>query len=71
MSERIITKISPPELSRRWGISLKKVLYWVHSGQLRTINAGMTPNQKPRLLIDLEDIKRFEEGRAFTPDLVA
>ena len=27
------TKLTPPELARRWGVSADKVLGWIHAGE--------------------------------------
>lgn len=57
------TKLTPPELARRWKVSADKVLHWIRSGQLRAINAATDPGGKPRYLIDIADIAAFEEKR--------
>lgn len=39
MTPGVRTKLSPPELAKRWGIDPAKVIAWIHSGELRAINA--------------------------------
>jgi len=58
------SKITPPELARRWGISPDKVLTWIRSGELRAIDTSATRGGRPRYLIDLQDIQAFEARRA-------
>lgn len=61
------TKITPPELARRWGIGVDKVLGWIRRGELRAINVATTLGIRPRWLIDPADIAAFEERRAASP----
>ncbi len=61
------TKITPPELANRWGISPDKILVWIHSGELRAINAATQRGGRPRYLIDERDIAVFEQRRCVEP----
>jgi len=57
-------KLTPPQLARLYGVSTAKVLAWIASGELRAINASTKPNgERPRWLIDVADVDRFERGR--------
>ena len=59
------TKLTPREIATQWGISVERVLCWIHTGELRAINAGTTNSgRKPRYLVDLEDLAAFERARA-------
>ncbi|MGA2059948.1 MAG: DNA-binding protein [Thermoguttaceae bacterium] len=58
------TRISPPELARRWGIDTHKVLGWIRNGELHAIDASTRPGGRPRFLIDEKDIELFELRRA-------
>jgi len=60
-------KITPPKLARLWGISPDKILVWIRSGELRAIDASTSRTQRPRYLIDLDDLADFEARRAETP----
>lgn len=60
------TKITPPQLASRWGIGDEKVLAWIHSGELRAIDASTKRGGRPRYLIDEVDIAAFEAKRAVT-----
>ena len=60
-------KISPPQLARRYGVSPDKVLTWIRSGELRAMDASTKRGGRPRYLIDEDDIRAFEDGRAVVP----
>ena len=64
-------KLTPPQLARRLGVGPDKVLNWIRTGELRAINAATKPNGRPRYLIDIEDLRAFENRRAVTPRCVA
>jgi Helix-turn-helix domain len=64
-------KITPPELAKQWGISPEKVLVWITSGELRAIDASTHRGQRPRYLIDVDDLAAFERSRAVTPPPVS
>jgi hypothetical protein len=58
------TKITPPELARKWGISADKVLRWIANGEIRATNAASSAQGRPRWLIDIVDIAEFELRRS-------
>ena len=58
-------KFTPPEVAEMWGVSVEKVLTWIRNGELRAVNAATKKDgERPRYLIDLEDINDFERSRA-------
>jgi hypothetical protein len=61
------SKLTPPQLAARWGISPDKIVAWIRSGELRAIDAATRRGGRPRYLIDLADVLAFEEGRAIVP----
>ena len=61
------TKVTPPQLAARYGVSTDKVLSWIRSGELRAFNSATTRSGRPRWLIDESDIADFEAGRAAHP----
>ncbi len=61
-------KITPPTLAKQWGISVDKVLTWIHTGELRAIDGSTRRGGRPRYLIDDVDIEAFEQLRAVQPD---
>jgi excisionase family DNA binding protein len=58
------TKLTPPELAKQWGLSVDKILAWVHSGELRATNVATKLGGRPRFLIDLADVAAFEARRS-------
>ena len=64
----IKTKLRPPEIARRWGVSCDKILAFIRTGELRATNMVM-PNrgQRPRYLIDVVDLEDFERRRTVCP----
>ena len=61
------TKYTPPQIAAMWGISVDKVLVWIRSGELRAIDGSSSRSQRPRYLIDIDDLKDFERRRAVSP----
>lgn len=61
-------KLTPPEVAHLWGVTVDKIYAFIRSGELRAIN-GATPgrNQRPRFLIDLDDLDDFERRREVQP----
>jgi hypothetical protein len=60
-------KITPPELARRWGVSADKIVYFILAGELRAIDASLRRGERPRYLIDEDDIAAFEAAREVSP----
>ncbi len=61
-------KIRPPALAKLWGVSVDKILHFIHSGELRAIDISLNPGTgKPRYLIDESDVAAFEANRAVVP----
>ena len=60
-------KLTPPEVARSWGISPDKVVAWIKSGELRAIDASTRRGQRPRYLIDVDDLADFEARRSCSP----
>jgi excisionase family DNA binding protein len=61
------TKLTPPEVAARWGVSADKVLAWIRNGELRAVNAATRAHGRPRWLVDLADLEVFEQRRAARP----
>ena len=64
-------KYTPPALAKRWGISVKKVMIWLHSGELKSMNGATRIGQRPRFLIDQTALEEFEAKRLFRPEVAA
>lgn len=60
-------KLTPPQLARRLGVGVDKVLNWIRTGELRAINGATNPHGRPRYLIDVTDVELFEAARRVVP----
>jgi len=60
------TKLTPPEVARLWGIGPDKVVHWIKAGELAAIDASTNRGQRPRYLIDINDLRDFESRRSAT-----
>ncbi len=66
-SRRAKQKVTPPELATMWGVGATKILHLIRSGELRAINLATRGCQRPRYVVDLEDVAAFERARAVVP----
>ena len=66
-ASNVRTKLSPPEVAARLGVSADKVLTWVRSGELRACNMATRRDGRPRWRIDVADLEAFEEARTAQP----
>lgn len=65
------TKLTPPQLAKRLGVSTEKIYAWIRNGELSAFNAATKQGQRPRYLIDESDIADFERRRkVMTPSIV-
>lgn len=62
------TKRTPPQLAKEWGVSTKKVLDFIRTGELRAVNLAASNRNRPRYVIDVADIEAFERSRQVIPD---
>jgi hypothetical protein len=58
------SRITAPELARKWGVAPEKIRFWILTGELKAIDASTKLGGRPRYLIDLADIEAFERKRA-------
>ena len=61
-------KLSVPMVARMLGVAEHKILYWIHSGELKATNLARTVHGRPRYAIDRDDIADFERARQVVPD---
>jgi hypothetical protein len=61
------TKLTPPQIAIRYGVSTDKVLAWIRSGELRAMDASTRRGGRPRYLVDVADLAAFEQSRSATP----
>ena len=50
-------KRTPPQIAKLWGCSIKKVVGFIRSGELRAVNLASNPTSRPRYVIDVADIE--------------
>ena len=63
MKNDIRTKLTPPQLAARWGVSPTKILAWIRSGELQAFDAATRRGGRPRYLIAEEAVEAFERRR--------
>jgi excisionase family DNA binding protein len=63
------TKVTPTEYAERLKLDVRKVLAWIHQGELKAVNVSSSlASRKPRFLISEEAIQEFENLRTtFVP----
>jgi transposase len=61
------TKLTPPQIARRFGISPDKVVGWIRCGELRGVNIAAKSNGRPRYVVDEADLAMFEQRRTAQP----
>jgi hypothetical protein len=60
--------LSPPEYARRLGVKPSKVIAWIRSGELRSLDASSRPGVgRPRFRISPDAIVEFENRRGVQP----
>ncbi len=62
------TKVSVPHLAKMWGVSTSKIAGFIKIGELEAINVATSMDGRPRYLIDLAAIERFEQSRQVIPE---
>jgi hypothetical protein len=64
------TKVTPAEYAERLKIDVRRVLAWIHQGELKAVNfSSSLASRKPRYLISEEAIQEFENLRTtFVPE---
>lgn len=62
------TKYCPREIALMWGVGRERVLTLIRNGDLPATNVAINRSGRPRYLVSLEDIKKFELRRAVEPD---
>ena len=61
--------VTPGELAVDLGVSVSKVLSWIHRGELRAFNLAASAGGRPRWRIRLADLEKFLAGRAAPPPM--
>lgn len=58
---------SPGQLAKNLGITVDKVLTWIHNGQLEAINVSSDQRGRPRYRIDANAVAQFKAIRNSSP----
>lgn len=61
-------KLTVPHVAKLWGVSTHKVMHFIRIGELKAINLARSTRNRPRYVIDVDDLNRFEQGRVVVPD---
>jgi len=55
--------LTPPDVARRFGVSVNKVHRWIDAGELGAIDISTARGARPRYAIYVEDVEAFEMRR--------
>ena len=58
--------VTPPEIAKRYGVDVHKVIGWIRRGELHAINVG-DGVKRPRYRISPADLAAFETSRSVQP----
>lgn len=59
--------MTPPEVAASRGVSVKKVLLWIETGELVAVNLATSRQGRPRWKISKDALQRFESARQSLP----
>ena len=60
--------LTPPEVAKRFAVSVKKVVEWIRDGELPALNLARRNCSRPRYTITPESLAAFERSRSVVPD---
>lgn len=64
--------LTPPEVAKLLGVSLRTVRIWIETGELRAVNVSANrQSRKPRLRISQEALAEFQRVREGKPSPTA
>ena len=55
---------TPPQLAKRYGVNVDKVIRWILAGELAAMNLATRADGRPRYKITREAVEAFEARRA-------
>ncbi len=58
---------SPPQLAKRYRVSVDKVVRWILAGELAAMNLATRPGGRPRYKITQDAVAAFELRRSVVP----
>lgn len=65
--ESTTPSMTPPEIAKARKISVRKVLYWIESGELEAINHATRRSNRPLWKISPDALSRFDRSRSSRP----
>lgn len=51
--------LSPPQVAKRFGVDVKKIIGWIRSGELRAVNLANSMSSRPRWKISPDALSTF------------
>lgn len=60
--------LRPPEIARRYGVNIRKVLAWIRTGELVALDLSSRTSSRPRYSVTPEALEAFEKSRRVVPD---
>lgn len=63
----VVRYLTPPEIARMWGTSVKKVLAFIDSQELPAIDLATNRGSRPRWKVTPEALSQFELSRRSLP----
>ena len=60
--------LTPPQIAEQFGVSVRKVIEWIRSGELAAMNLARKGCDRPRYSVTPEALNAFERLRAVVPE---
>lgn len=60
--------LTPPEVAKRLGVSVKKIIAWIRAGELQAMNLANRDCSRPRYRVTLDALEAFERSRLVVPE---
>jgi transposase len=61
------SNLTPPQIAKRFGVSVRKVIGWIEGGELAALNLANRGCSRPRYHITEEAVVQFEQSRLVVP----
>jgi hypothetical protein len=55
---------NPPQLAKRYGVAVEKIIRWILAGELAAMNLATKVGGRPRYKVTAEAVEAFEQRRA-------
>jgi excisionase family DNA binding protein len=64
---QVASFLTPPQIAKRYGCDVHRVLRWIRNGELAAVNVG-DGAMRPRFRISQEALEAFERRRSAGPE---